>query len=132
MSFELRCGDIYGFVTKQAANHPFRYKYHLYLCATFDTPKQHVFMFINKYPTGDTMRILPSDWGGMTRRESFILCSDLFLYPSLELKAKKLTPRGSLSPVAMERLMQHIENSKTMKEHYANIALDALTGYFAT
>ena len=129
MSYELQCGHVYGFVTKQAANHLFKYKYHLYLTTTSRHPTQHVFLFINSHAWGDSMRITRADWADIKKQESFILCERLFAYPSTELNTKKLNPRGRLSDVALRRLLQHIEHG-TMKENQADIALDALTGYF--
>ena len=129
MSHNLRCGHVYGFVTRQAVNHLFKYKYHLYLTTTSRHPQQHAFLFINSHGTPDCMRITRADWAGMKKSQSFILCSDLLLYPSTELQTKKLSPRGRLSDDAMKRLMQHIEDG-TMKEHQVDIVLDALTGYF--
>ena len=131
MSFKARCGDVYGFMTRQAPNHRLKYKYHLYLCTNYETPRQHIFMFINSHGTKSCMRISPRDWAGMTKARSFIFCTRLFMYPASELKSTKLTHRDRLSDAALSRLLGHIETSETITETDRDIILDALTGYFA-
>ena len=129
MSVEFKCGGVYGFVTRQAANHPFRYKYHVYLSSTARHPKRHNFVLINSRPSGDCIRIDRSDWAGMTKTQSFILCSELFEYQTSDLRNAKY--RDRLTDAALARLLRHIEKSETLTETDRDIILDALTGYFA-
>jgi hypothetical protein len=127
----MKCGDVYGFYTRQAPNHRGKHKLHLYLCLTSTEPAEHVFMFISSTGVTDhCMSISVEDWPQMTKNQSVISFPELYQYSKSELSGAKL--RGRLSDDALRRLMDHAEDSETMTGENIDIVIDALRAYFGS
>ena len=125
---QLRCGDILGFITRQAPNHYRRYKYHLYLGVAHDDPGKHVLMFISSGGTDYCMRIDKNDWPEMQKAISHINCQELYEYTQRDLSRAR--PKGRLNDKALQRLLDHAAESETLASADIDVVVDALIGYF--
>ncbi len=118
----MQCGDILGFVSNQAENHPRKYKLHVLICV-----RENIFLFINTSGNREgVMFITQDDWPEMLRESSFISCRPV-QYPAE--KIKKASSKGRLSDAALNRLMDHLEESEILTANDKEVLVDAIADY---
>lgn len=72
------------------------------------------------------MHITKNDWPDMPKDESFISCTPLQYAPT---KYKNAHPKGRLTDTALERLMQHLNESEMLVESEKEVLVNAIYSY---
>ena len=122
-------GDIYFFQSDRARGHAQRNKYHIEVCeGDWRDDGDCVFLFINKsnaYDDGFEIR-KANGYAFLQLDISFIACSSPISYEDDYLQNHAGNPVGRIRNEDIQLLIDHIQASRVMEEHYIKRIVEAL------
>lgn len=120
----MNVGEIYYFISTQAAGHNLRPKYHIYIGELGWRLDGQAFLFINRNNFDNDYPLKKSDYGFFTEDVSFV--SGLVSYSASELAAANPAKKGALSKQHLKELHDAIAASNTLEGYLINLVCNAL------
>jgi hypothetical protein len=120
----MNVGEIYYFISTQAAGHNLRPKYHIYLGELGWRLDGQAFLFINKNNFDNDYPLKKSDYDFFPLEVSFV--SGVVSYSASELAAANPVKKGVLSKKHLQGLHDAIAASNTMEGYAINLVCKAL------
>lgn len=124
----MKLGEIYVWETRQAAGHPLRKKYHIFLCEE-DHVEDHTFLFISSIDYGGDYKIAKADYSFLSY-DSFISITNPIYYSTADLQSYTPQLVGQLTKAHMQELFNKIQGSDLMTGRDIKRCCNALKAAF--
>lgn len=122
----MKVGEIFVWITDQAAGHERRRKFHVYIGEAGWRDDGHAFLFISSGDYGGDYCIRQDDYGFLTKAVSYVSTQSLVVYPDAMLTAGAPARVGQLRREHMGELREAVARSEIMERWQIRLVCEAI------